>query len=52
MDLPKGKSTVGCKWVLTTKYNYDGSLVICKARLVAKGLLRSMWLTTQKHSPQ
>lgn len=26
VELPKGKSTVGCKWVFTTKYNSDGSL--------------------------
>lgn len=37
VDLPKGKTTVGCKWVFTVKYNADGSLERHKARLVAKG---------------
>ena len=23
---PKGKTMVGCKWVFTIKYNFDGSL--------------------------
>jgi len=36
VNLPKGKSTVGCKWVFTVKYNSDGSLERYKARLVAK----------------
>ena len=35
--LPKEKTTVGCKWVFTTKYNSDGSIERYKARLVAKG---------------
>jgi hypothetical protein len=37
MGLPKGKTTVGCKWVFTVKYNSDGSLERYKAQLVAKG---------------
>lgn len=24
--LPQGKTVVGCKWIFTVKYNYDGSL--------------------------
>lgn len=36
-ELPKGKKTVGCKWVFALKYNADGSLERYKARLVAKG---------------
>ncbi|KAH9658679.1 protein kinase domain-containing protein [Citrus sinensis] len=36
VDLPDGKTTVGCKWVFTVKYNSDGSLERYKARLVAK----------------
>ncbi|KAH9769750.1 protein kinase domain-containing protein [Citrus sinensis] len=32
-----GKAIVGCKWVFTVKYNYDGSLEQYKARLVPKG---------------
>ncbi|KAH9698541.1 protein kinase domain-containing protein [Citrus sinensis] len=36
VDMPDGKTTVGCKWVFTMKYNSDGSLERYKARLVAK----------------
>lgn len=35
--LPKGKKTVGCKWVFTIKYHTDGTIERYKARLVAKG---------------
>lgn len=37
IDRPKGKKTVGCKWVFTLKYKSDGSIERYKARLVAKG---------------
>ena len=37
VNLPKGKSTVGCKKVFTVKYNLNGSLERYKARLMAKG---------------
>lgn len=36
-ELPKGKKTVGRKWVFTIKYHADGSIERYKARLVAKG---------------
>ena len=39
--LPKGKKTVGCKWVFTTKYKSDGTLDRYKARLVAKGFTQT-----------
>ena len=35
--LPKGKKTVGCKWVFLIKYHADGTIERYKARLVAKG---------------
>ena len=35
--LPKGKKTMGCKWVFTIKYHADGMIERYKARLVAKG---------------
>ena len=36
MALPKGKKTVGCKWIFSIKYKADGSIDRHKARLVAK----------------
>lgn len=38
--LPKGKKTVGCKWIFTIKHKADGSIERYKARLVAKGYTR------------
>jgi hypothetical protein len=35
-ELPTGRKSVGCKWVLRKKYKADGSLDKYKARLVAK----------------
>lgn len=35
--LPKGKKTVGCRWIYTVKFKADGSIERYKARLVAKG---------------
>ena len=26
VELPKGKTIVGCKWLFAVKYKYDGSL--------------------------
>jgi hypothetical protein len=40
-DLPRGKKTVGCKWVFTVKYKSDGSLERYKARLIAKGFTQT-----------
>ena len=37
VPLPKGKKTVGCRWIFTVKLNPDGSINRYKARLVAKG---------------
>lgn len=37
VDLPKGKKTIGSKWVYKTMLHADGTLERHKARLVAKG---------------
>ncbi|KAM0955710.1 hypothetical protein ACFX2A_024564 [Malus domestica] len=36
-NLPKGKKSVGCRWIYTVKFNADGTIERYKARLVAKG---------------
>ena len=40
-ELPRGKSTVGCRWVFTPKFKADGTLERYKARLVAKGFTQT-----------
>lgn len=37
VDLPKGKTPIGCKWVFITKYRAAGTIERYKAPLVAKG---------------
>lgn len=37
VDLPKGKKTIGCKWVHHLKFQADGTLERHKARLVVLG---------------
>ena len=37
VELPEGKTAVGCKWVFKTKTDEDGNRVRFKARLVAQG---------------
>ena len=37
VELPRGKQTIGCKWLYKPKLNADGTIKKLKARLVAKG---------------
>ena len=37
VELPKGKRTVGCKWIFSLKYDINGVIERYKVRLVAKG---------------
>ena len=37
VKLPKGRETVGCKWVFRVKYDRDGKIQCFKGRLVAQG---------------
>ena len=39
VTLPRGKRTVGCRWVYTLKHKADGSIE--RARLVAKGFTQT-----------
>ena len=41
VELPKGKKTVGCKWIFNVKYKANGTLERYKARLVAKEYTRT-----------
>ena len=40
MELPKGRKSVGCKWVFKVKTNEDGDVERYKARLVAQGFMQ------------
>ncbi|XP_075486450.1 uncharacterized protein LOC142526062 [Primulina tabacum] len=41
VELPQGKTTVGCKWVFTVKYRAYGWIERYKARLVARGFTQT-----------
>lgn len=41
VNLLEGKSTIGCKWIFTVKYNSSGLLERYKALLVAKGFTQT-----------
>ena len=36
-DLPEGRETVGCKWVVVKKRDEHGNIIRYKAQLVAQG---------------
>ncbi|RVW87656.1 Retrovirus-related Pol polyprotein from transposon RE1 [Vitis vinifera] len=48
VELPKGKKTVGCKWIFTIKYKAAGTIERYKARLVVKGLTKTYGIDYQE----
>ena len=42
VELPEGRSVVGCKWVFKLNWKVDGSIEWYKVRLVAKGYLEGI----------
>jgi hypothetical protein len=48
VTLPKGKKTVGCKWVFSIKHKVDDSIDQYKARLVAKGYTQTYGVDYQE----
>jgi Reverse transcriptase (RNA-dependent DNA polymerase) len=48
VELPKGKKTVGCKWVFSLKYDVNEIIERYKARLVAKGYIQTYGIDYQE----
>lgn len=40
VDLPRGKTPIGCKWVYKVKYHANGTIERYKVCLVAKGYIQ------------
>ena len=51
VNLPRGKKSVGCRWVFTLKYKADGTLDRQKARLVARGYTQTYDIDYQETFP-
>jgi hypothetical protein len=48
VDLPAGKSTIGCKWVYKIKTRSDGTVDCYKACFVAKGFTQEYDINYEK----
>ena len=48
VQLPKGKTTVGCKWVLTIKHKSNGTVERYKVHLVAKSFTQTYRIDYQE----
>ena len=48
VQLLKGKTTVGCKWLFTIKHKSNGTVERYKAHLVAKGFTQTYGIDYQE----